>query len=64
MAEIEFSVLASQCLDRRIEHIDVVRREVNAWEQSRNNKISRVNWQFTTEDARINLSRLYSTFNA
>jgi len=62
MAEIELSVLAGQCLNRRIDHIDVIRQEVKAWEKSRNNKISRVNWQFTTDDARIKLSRLYPTF--
>lgn len=63
MAEIELSVLAGQCLNRRIEHIDAVRREVKAWEKSRNNKITRVNWQFTTDDARIKLSRLYPTIH-
>ena len=62
MAEIELSVLTGQCLDRRIENIDIIRREVKAWEESRNNKISKVNWQFTTDDARIKLSRLYPTF--
>ncbi|MDO8842628.1 MAG: IS630 family transposase, partial [Methanocalculus sp.] len=40
----------------------VVQREVKAWEESRNNKDSRINWQFTTEDARVKLSRLYPTF--
>ncbi|MDO9540524.1 MAG: IS630 family transposase, partial [Methanocalculus sp.] len=39
-----------------------VQREVKAWEESRNNKDSRINWQFTTEDARVKLSRLYPTF--
>lgn len=63
MAEIELSVLAGQCLNRRIDHIDAVRREVKAWEKSRNNKITRVNWQFTTDDARIKLSRLYPTIH-
>ena len=62
MAEIELSVLTSQCLDRRIDSIEVVQREVKAWEESRNNKDSRINWQFTTEDARVKLSRLYPTF--
>lgn len=61
MAEIELSVLNGQCLNRRIEHIDDVRCEIKAWEESRNNKIARVNWQFTTDDARIKLSRLYPT---
>lgn len=64
MAEIELSVLCGQCLDRRIGDIEVVRNEVKAWEESRNNKIARVNWQFTTEDARIKLSRLYPTCEA
>lgn len=64
MAEIELSVLTRQCLNRRIEHIDVVRSEVKAWEEARNNKNACVNWQFTTEDARIKLSRLYQTFVA
>jgi hypothetical protein len=63
IAEIELRVLAGQCLDRRIDSIDIVRSEVLAWQQSRNNRTVRVNWQFTTEDARIKLSRLYPTFN-
>jgi len=63
MAEIELSVLTGQCLDRRIENIDVVRSEVKAWEEARNNKINRINWQFTTEDARIKLPRLYQTYD-
>ena len=63
MAEIELSVLTRQCLNRRIESVDIVRREVKAWEEARNNKKAPVNWQFTTEDARIRLSRLYPTFD-
>lgn len=59
IAEIELSVLTRQCLKRRIDNIKAVRKEVLAWQQSRNNKNSNVNWQFTTEDARIKLSRLY-----
>ncbi len=61
MAEIELNVLTGQCLDRRIDDIEVVRKEVLAWENHRNNKNAKVNWQFTTEDARIKLSRLYPT---
>lgn len=61
MAEIELSVLTRQCLSRRIEDIDEVRAEVKAWENARNNKNAKVNWQFTTEDARTKLSRLYLT---
>ena len=61
MAEIELNVLTGQCLNRRIDDIEVVRREVQAWQEARNNKNAKVNWQFTTEDARIKLSRLYPT---
>ena len=61
MAEIELNVLTGQCLNRRIDDIDVVSREVLAWQEHRNNKNAKVNWQFTTEDARIKLSRLYPT---
>jgi len=61
-AEIELSVLYAQCLNRRIAHIENVRSEVKAWEESRNNKIAHVNWQFTTDDARVKLARLYPTF--
>ena len=62
MAEIELNVLTGQCLDRRIDDIEVVRKEVLAWEKNRNNKNAKVNWRFKTEDARIKLSRLYPTF--
>jgi len=62
IAEIELSVLHSQCLDRRIPHIDTIRNEVKSWERTRNNKIACIKWQFTTDDARIKLSRLYPTF--
>ena len=61
MAEIELNVLISQCLGRRIDNIEEVRQEVSAWQECRNNKQAKVNWQFTTEDARIKLSRLYPT---
>jgi len=61
MAEIELSVLEGQCLNRRIDDIDVVRSEVRAWQASRDNKNAKINWRFTTSDARIKLSRLYPT---
>ena len=63
IAEIELNVLTGQCLNRRIEDIDVVRKEVKAWQAIRNNKDSKVNWQFTTDKARIKLSRLYPTLD-
>lgn len=59
IAEIELSVLQSQCLSRRIESIDIVKSEVYKWQEYRNNKDAKVDWQFTTEDARIKLKRLY-----
>ena len=64
MAEIELNVLTGQCLNRRIDKIETVRKEVRAWQKSRNNKNAKVNWQFTTDDARIKLTRLYPTFDS
>ena len=61
IAEIELNVLTGQCLNRRIDDIKVVRNEVAAWQKFRNNKNAKVNWQFTTEDARVKLSSLYPT---
>lgn len=61
MAEIELNVLVKQCLNRRISDIDVMRSEVKAWERARNRVVSKVNWQFSTEDSRIKLKRLYPT---
>lgn len=61
MAEIELSVLSRQCLDRRIESKEVLRREIEAWEADRNEREVGVKWQFTTADARIKLRRLYPT---
>lgn len=59
MAEIEFSVLNRQCLNRRISSQEILIQEVEAWESQRNQTSSPVNWQFTTEDARIKLTQLY-----
>lgn len=64
MAEIELNVLIAQCLGRRIDQIEEVEREVFAWQEHRNNKTSKVNWQFSAEDARIKLSRLYPTLDS
>ena len=64
MAEIELNVLNGQCLGRRIDNIEEVKREVSSWQEHRNNKEAKVNWQFSTEDARIKLSRLYPTFES
>ena len=59
MAEIELSILGRQCLSRRIADTDDLRKEVVAWEALRDGSATTVNWQFTTEDARIKLRRLY-----
>ena len=59
MAEIELSVLARQCLDRRLPDRDVLRREVDAWQKRRNQDTVRVDWRFTTADARLKLKSLY-----
>jgi len=59
IAEIELSVLKSQCLDRRIPEIELMGKEVSLWTSDRNNRQAKVNWQFTTNDARIKLHRLY-----
>ena len=61
MAEIELNVLTGQCLNRKIDDIEKVKKEAQAWQEHRNNKNAKVNWQFTTKDARIKLSRLYPT---
>ena len=52
MAEIELNVLIGQCLGQRIDNIDDVKREAATWQNHRNNKVAKVNWQFTSEDAR------------
>jgi hypothetical protein len=59
VAEIELSVLARQCLDRRIASAGELRREVAAWEAERNGRAVQVRWRFTTAEARIKLHRLY-----
>lgn len=59
MAEIELRVLSGQCLNRHITSITEVTQEVEAWQTTRNNKNSKINWQFTTSQARIKLKRLY-----
>lgn len=59
MAEIELSVLSSQCLNRRIPDQETLVGEVAAWENKRNRARCTIDWQFTTEDARVKLKRLY-----
>nr|WP_210302516.1 IS630 family transposase [Rhodoblastus sphagnicola] len=62
LAESELGVLASQCLDRRIPNKEKLIKEVAAWQANRNKQCAQADWQFTTEDARIKLKRLYPQF--
>jgi hypothetical protein len=61
VAEMELSVLARQCLDRRIPDLGALRREVGTWERKRNAAVVKVDWQFTTAGARVKLKKLYTT---
>lgn len=63
MAEIELNVLNGQCLNRRIDDIEIVKSEVKAWQTKRNNMNAKIHWQFTEDDARIKLRRLYPTID-
>jgi len=64
MAEIELAILSSQCLDRRIPDIDMLTGEIAAWETTRNETATCVNWRFTAADARIKLMHLYPSHQA
>ena len=59
MAEIELSILSRQCLDRRIQDDAMLRREITAYEDTRNAANATITWRFTTTDARAKLHRLY-----
>jgi hypothetical protein len=59
MAELEFSMLTRQCLGRRIPDRDTLATEVAAWETARNEQRATISWQFTVDDARVKLHRLY-----
>ena len=64
MAEIELNVLTRQCLNRRIARLSKAKTEVNTWQNHRNNRNATINWQFTSNDARIKLRCLYPTLDA
>jgi hypothetical protein len=59
MAEIEFSILSRQCLNRRIADREELEREVQAWQARRDRSAGKADWRFTTADARIKLKHLY-----
>src|ERR1035441_8974781 len=63
MAEIEFHVLNGQCLNRHISTMEKIKEEVAAWQTYRNNKNSKINWQFTNKKARVKLKRLYPSIH-
>jgi hypothetical protein len=62
MAETELSVLSRQCLDRRLESKAFLTHEVTAWEKERNQAFTKIDWRFTTADARVQLKRLYPSY--
>lgn len=64
VAEIELSHLSRQCLERRIPDNKTFVREVSAWNKKRNEENAKVNWRFTTSDARIKLKKLYPVFDS
>ena len=59
VAEIELSVLSRQCLDRRLGDEETLKREIKKLEEARNIACAKIEWRFTTEDARRKLHRLY-----
>ena len=64
VAEVEINVMIRQCLNRRIASIEILRDGVAAWQASRDRVKGTVNWQFTTDDARVKLKPLYPTLDA
>jgi len=63
MAEIELSALSKQCLDRRIAEMKTLATQVGSWTKQRNRLKAGISWNFTKNDARNKLSRLYDTIN-
>ena len=63
VAEVEVNVMIRHCLNRRIDSIHTLRAEVAVWQTARDRIQAKVDWQFTTDDARVKLKRLYLTFD-
>ena len=63
MAELELSHLSRQCLDRGIPDQETLAKQVPVWRKQSNQKKVNPNWQFTTQDVRIKLKKLYPTFD-
>ena len=64
IAEIELRVVSTQCLNRRIPDKKTLKREITKWQTQRNFLHAKVNWRFTTDNARIKLKRLYPTLSS
>ena len=62
IAEIAISILSKQCINKRIPNIEKLNAEILAWQTFSNTDLKKVNWQFTTSDARIKLNSLYPVF--
>lgn len=63
IAEIELSVMTQQCLARYVPDINFLATQIKAWHIARNNTASKVDWQFSNQNARIKLKRLYPVFS-
>jgi hypothetical protein len=63
MAEIEFSALSKQCLDRRIATMEALEKEAVAWMRQRNDRYIKIDWRFNKLDAREKLMRHYKNIN-
>ena len=64
MAEIEFSALSRQCLNRRFDSVATMTQQVEAWKNHRNEKATKIHWSFTVMDAQEKLARhYYKVFN-
>ena len=59
MAEMAFSILSRECLDRRIPSVEKLREEILIWKKEKNKQCKKVDWRFTTKDARVKLKRFY-----
>ena len=62
IAEIELNVMTRQCLNRRVEDLQKLRSELASWKANRNKSASKINWQFTNNQARTKLVSLYPKF--
>jgi L-lactate utilization protein LutB len=63
MAEIEFSALARQCLDRRIATMEEMKQTVESWMENRNHNKVKIHWSFTVDRARDILNTHYQKVN-